>query len=157
MATDRELLADAIGIVNDAFLGMLTTVDEDGVPHARWMGAAAMGGGIHEIHTLCGKGTRKVQQIKANPNVCWVFSTEDYADVVTLHGDAEVLTAPLVRQNVFDRLMDCARKWSMNALSADENLEFVTIKTTVRRVEVLSPRRKIFTPRALRLEEVTSG
>ncbi len=156
MATDRELLADAIGVVNDAFLGMLTTVDEAGVPHARWMGAAAMGGGLSEIYTLCGRNTRKIQQIQANPNVCWVFSTEDYTDVVSLYGKAEVLTAPLIRQNVFDRLMDCARTWAMNALSADENIEFVTIKTTVERVELLSPRRKIFVPRSIRLGDAAS-
>jgi general stress protein 26 len=148
-ATDSELLAEAVGIVNDAFLGMLTTVDADGAPHARWMGAAAMGGGLREIYTLCGRDTRKVTQITNNPNVCWVFSNDDHTGVVTLHGRAEILSAPMVSQKIWDRLVDCARTWAMNALSDDAHLEFVTVKTVVSRVEILSPRRKIFAPRSI--------
>jgi general stress protein 26 len=152
MATDRELLAEAVGIVNDAFLGMLATVDADGAPHARWMGAAAMGGGLREIYTLCGRNTRKVAQIQNNPNVCWVFSTEDHSGVVTLHGRAEVLSDPMVSQKIWDRLVDCARTWVMGGLSDDAHLEFVTVKTVVERIEVHSPRHKIFAPRSIAVD-----
>lgn len=151
-ATDRELLAEAVGIVNDAFLGLLTTVDADAAPHARWMGAAAMGGGLREIFTICGRNTRKVAQIEKHPRVCWVFSTDDHAGVVTLHGRAEILSAPMVSQKIWDRLVDHARTWAINALSDDAHLEFVTIRTAVERVEILSPRHRIFAPRCITLD-----
>ncbi|MCC7409124.1 MAG: pyridoxamine 5'-phosphate oxidase family protein [Phycisphaeraceae bacterium] len=155
MPTDADLLALAIRTVNDAFLGLLTTVDPDGLPHARWMGASSVTGGLREVYTLTGSSTRKIAHLHANPNVCWVFSAPDYSTVVTLQGRAEVLTSPNVAQAVWDRLVECARTWCMSALSNQDNLEFITIKTHVDHIEIISPRLQIFAPKTLTLPNHT--
>ncbi|MCC5828091.1 MAG: pyridoxamine 5'-phosphate oxidase family protein [Phycisphaeraceae bacterium] len=151
MLTDAQVLSESLRIVNRAFVGLLTTVDKDSVPHARWMGTSLAADGLHTIYTLSGKTTRKVQQIRSNPAVCWVYSADDGADVVTLYGHAEVMTSPSVSQAIWDRLVDCAREYVVSALSNDEEAEFVTIETTVSRVEFLSPRQGVLHPRSIEL------
>ncbi|MCC7147020.1 MAG: pyridoxamine 5'-phosphate oxidase family protein [Phycisphaeraceae bacterium] len=155
MPNDRELLVEAMRIVNHAFLGMLTTVGADGLPRARWMGASSVTGGLTEIYTLTGSKTRKVEEIRRNPHVCWVFSASDYNGIVTLFGQAEVLTAPTVAQSVWDRLVECARTYCMSALSNEDNLELVTIRTAVEKIEFISPRMKILTPYTLKPVDVS--
>jgi general stress protein 26 len=149
MLSDQELLSRAIHVVNDHFVGMLTTVDAENVPHARWMGSSTAASGLSTLYTLTGRKTRKLAHLAANPNVCWVFSSPDYQDVVTLWGRAEVLEAPSTAQSVWDRLIDAARTYCMSTLEDDP--QFVTLQTHVQRGEMLSPRLKLFTPRPLKL------
>lgn len=159
MLSDAQVLAESIRVVNQAFLGMLTTVDEQGVPHARWMGSATAENGLHVIYTLSAPNSRKVEQIRKNPNVCWVFSTEGYTDIVTLYGRASVSSSPLVAQRIWDRLMEHARLWCMAALgNRKDNLEMVTIETQVTALEYLSPRLGMYAPRRIELPATqTSG
>ena len=147
MMSNEVLLAECIRVVNRAFLGMLTTVDEKRMPHGRWMGTATAADGLHQIFTLTGKHSRKLAHIQANPNVCWIFSDTEYTDVVTLQGQAIIHTSPLASQQVWDRLCDFARTWCMSALSQDQDVELVTIETQVTRIEYMSPRLKIYQPK----------
>lgn len=146
MLSREQILNDAVHIINQSFLGMFTTVDGCGMPHSRWMGSAVMADGLTRIYTLSGKDARKLDHLDRNPQVCWVFSTAGYGDIVNLYGQAKMLTAPIVAQSIWDRLVECAQTYTMSALSDDRNLEFVTIETQVQRVELISPRRKIFVP-----------
>lgn len=141
-----HLLPECIRIVNRAFLGLLTTVDENGAPHARWMGTATTADGLHKIYTLTARGSRKLEHVARQPRVCWVFSDTEYTDIVTLHGRAVVHTSPLATQQVWDRLQDFARTWCMNALSHKDNLELVVIETDVEAVEYMSPRLQMYQP-----------
>lgn len=149
--SEQDMLAKAVRLVNETFVGMLSTVDSEGRPHSRWMGSAMSVNGVRSLFTLTGKGTRKVQQIQRNPAVAWVFSAEDFSDVVTLRGQAVVHEAPMVAQQVWDRLIDCTRTYVMGALSNEEQLEFVAIETMIDEVEILSPAQKIYQPHIIKV------
>jgi general stress protein 26 len=147
MAPD-QIRNQALHVVNQAFIGLLTTVDSNGVPQARWMGSALVTGSPWMLYTLTARGSRKIAQIAQNPNVTWVFSTPECADVATLFGQAHVLSSPMVAQSVWDRLMDCVRDYCMSALSNDSNLEVVTLETRVSRIELISPRLRFYQPQS---------
>ena len=149
MLTERQVLTDALNVVNNNFMALLSTVDSEGKPHARWMGSSTAAEGLRRLYTLSGKRTRKVEQIQENPDVCWVFAAEGHGDVVTLYGQARIMTSPSVAQAVWDRLLEHAHRYVMGALSEDEDAEYVTIETIVDRIELLSPRRKIYVPQAV--------
>lgn len=144
--TEAQILSEAMSVLNRCDVGLMCTVDADGMARARWMTCAFGAGGMARLYTLTGKTTRKVEQIRRNPAVTWVFSTPGYGEVVTLLGAARVLESPLMAQSVWDRLVDAARAYSLNGLADDENLEFVTIETQVQRVELLAPRLKVVSP-----------
>lgn len=147
MMTNEVLLAECIRVVNRAFLGMLTTVDENQMPSARWMGTATAENGLHTLFTLTGKNSRKLAHIQNNPNVCWVFSDTEYTDIVTLYGKAVIHTSPLASQQVWDRLCDFARTWCTSKIQHEDGMEFVTLETQVTRIEFMSPRLKIYQPK----------
>ncbi len=152
MLSDRQVLNQALDVVNNNFMALLSTVDREGIPHARWMGSSTAAEGLHRLYTLSGKRTRKVEQIRDNPEVCWVFTSEGHGDVVTLYGRARIMTSPSVAQAVWDRLLEHAHRYVMGALSENEEAEYVTIETIIHRIELLCPRRKMYVPRSVTLE-----
>ena len=149
-----QITKEALQVVNDAFLGLLTTVDSAGVPYSRWMGSAVIGNRLSSVYTLTPSGTRKLEHLAHNDNVCWVFSAPEFSDVVTLMGKARVLSSPMVAQQVWDRLMECVRLYCMSALSDDSNLELVTIEVQVHKIELVSPRLHIYQPVTVDLAHV---
>ena len=94
---------------------------------------------------------RKLDHIAGDPRVSWLFHTSQYGEVATFHGKAQVLESPTIAQQVWDRLAECARAYSMNALSDDAAVDFVLIETEVQQVELLWPERDIVTPRTVKL------
>ena len=147
--TDAQVLERSLKVVTDAFVGAMTTVDADGVPHTRWMGAAIGTDGIARLYTLTGRGTRKIPHIETNPHVTWLFSSPHYSEVITLMGTAQVLDSPMVQQGVWDRLADCAKAYGMNALSNTETLEFLVVETTITALEYMNPGEGVTHPRKL--------
>jgi general stress protein 26 len=149
----QQILAAAVRVVTQSFVGLLSTADGDGRPHSRLMGAAPVGAHLGRLYTLTGKTTRKVANIEANPRVCWVFFSPEYADVVTLYGRATVLESPTVTQEVWDHLANAARAYSMNVASDEHNVEFVVIETKVDTIEYLCPGLGMTAPKRIDVSE----
>ena len=156
MLTQQEMLSIATETVREAFVGVFTTVDLDGMPHSRCMGAAAAEHGLHDLYTLTGKHTVKLENIRRNPAVSWVFSANDYERVVTIKGGAEILESPVIAQKAWDRLAEAARAYSMNALSDEANLDFVVIHTHVKHLDLLYPKEGIVRPEPIEIEQIQS-
>lgn len=125
---------------------VLTTVGDGPAPFARWMTPVFAAGSLKEFHALACPRSRKLDQIRANPSVAWVFASPQFEDVVTIHGAAEVDDDPLVRAEIWESLPDKRRAF---ILASDENLEFLIIRTVVERIEYLRPRSGETTPRTL--------
>lgn len=151
MLHDRDLLPLAIKIVNAHPLGLLTTVDPSGRPWSRWMGSATGGGGLREVYTLSCSAARKIEHLRHNPRVCWVFSGPEQGEVVTLHGLAERVTDPTAVQGVWDRLVDHAQVYCKAGLTNEQHLDMVAILTRVQSLEVIVPRLDIYQPRSIDL------
>jgi len=149
MAANRER-SHALDVTSSAGVGMLITVDADGAPHGRWMAAMPLDG-LSRVICLTAHGTRKVQHIRANPRVCWVFSDEALHETVKLSGEAVVSDNLLAAQAGWDHLASSTRQYLTGPLSNDEDLEMVLIETKVAAVELISHELGFVTPTAVPL------
>lgn len=130
----NPLLERAARVVARNPVGMLITVDETGRPHARWMGATTSHG-LARLRTLTARGSRKLNEIRANGRVTWVFTSPDFGHVVTLEGEATIIDDPRVLAEAWDSLRDIGRSYPIGPLSGDD-LEMTVIETVVTRCEV---------------------
>lgn len=153
--TDKQIVTLAMQVVKRQFVGTLVTVDREGQPHTRWMGASPIAEGLSKLYTLTGKRTRKLKHIERNPVVCWQFTAPNYEEVIKLTGRATILSAPVVSQQVWDRLAEAARTYVMNVLSNQDNLEFVTIETQIDSVEYISATKGLVSPRIVKMADIT--
>ncbi len=128
-----EILAEAVEVVNNARLGVLATVDENGVPQARWMTIGALVEGVRVIYTITREDSRKLAQIEKNPTVCWVFAEPDYRRGVTLYGRAYPDYSPMLRQKVWDQVADHHLLFCVQC----EESELIVLTTIVDRVELI--------------------
>ena len=149
--SDIELLAEACTVVENNPLGLLCTVDEQGMPFSRWM-AAGVRENLGRIFTLTGDDTRKITHLEDNPRVCWVFSSHGQNDVVTLYGRATVETLA-ANADEWGALVESSRPFAMTAFSNLEQGRYCLIETAVERIEFVSPRLAIFKPRELQVPD----
>jgi general stress protein 26 len=93
----REIMATAHN------MHVLATVDAEGQPHCRWMGALVESPEAPWTFFLaCGKTSRKMSQIAANPNAQLVFTNQAKWEVATLSGVAEACECAEARQLLWD-------------------------------------------------------
>jgi general stress protein 26 len=71
--------------------GVLATVDRAGIPHVRWMSTLSLQE-FPLLYALTSPASRKVEEIRANPKVTWMFTTENSSLVVNLSGTAKILS-----------------------------------------------------------------
>lgn len=84
---------------------VLATVDADGKPQMRWMGALAEDPATPwTFYLACGRDSRKMQQIAANSHAQLLFSKEDDWQVASLSGFAESVDNPEIRQLLWDTI-----------------------------------------------------
>jgi len=92
-------------------LFVLSTVDEDGAPQSRLMGAVMVKDGTL-VYMASDSDARKVRQIQDNPKVqvlCW---SADLNEVATVSGTATMETSPQVRRAFWDAVPSCAKHYS---------------------------------------------
>jgi len=98
-------------------------------------------GSLREFHALAAPRSRKLDQIRKNPKVAWVFNSPGFEDVITIHGTAPSIDDPMLRSRSGRACPEAAGV----ILLSDENLEFVIIRTGGG-IEHLKPRRGQTTP-----------
>ncbi len=124
-------------VLLDIPFATLSTVGEGPAPFTRWMSPIFLAGSLKAVYSLVAPRSRKVAQIRANPNVTWVFNTPDFDEVITLRGTAQILDDAMLRAEIWEALPDKTRSFILNN---DENLGFAILRTAVRSVEYSRPR-----------------
>lgn len=71
--------------------GVLATVDVSGVPHVRWMATVSLQEFPH-LYALTSPQSRKIEHIRTNPQVSWMFTTDSASMVVNMTGKATIVT-----------------------------------------------------------------
>lgn len=110
---------------------VLATVDSEGVPQARWMGAAHLEEPFL-VYMAAGAASRKVGQMESHPKSQLMFQTEDYSRVATLTGTCEVVGDVETKRRVFKGIPGAAQYFS-----GPDDPNFAAIKFTCQRVEML--------------------
>ncbi len=153
MIDDEQILEIARKVIEDAFVGVMTTVDEHNAPLSRLMGAVSDDEGLHRLYSLSAKDTRKIQHLANNPEVCWLFSVPPYDTAVTLRGVAKRSETPVVPQPTWDLLADWARPYAANVLTDKSHYAFSVIVSDIHTLEFLCPEKDIRAPRIIKLEQ----
>jgi len=154
MNNDPEILELAIKVIDDAFVGMMTTVDEHYAPVSRFMGAVVDDDGPHRLFSLSAKDTRKIQHLKKNSAICWLFGIPPYDTSVLLRGVAKRWETPSVPQPTWDRLADWAKPYAANVLTDDSHYAFSVIVSNIHTLELLCPSRGIKSPYTIKLDKI---
>jgi general stress protein 26 len=112
----------------------MSTVDAEGKPCTRWMGAFVWDSQNEwALYAASFSGARKMQQIKANPNMQLVFAKTDFSEVATLNGTAEIVDCLDTKKIVWDAMSACAEYFS-----SYDGEDFGVIKFTTKCVELLA-------------------
>ncbi|GAB4189055.1 MAG: hypothetical protein Kow00105_03560 [Phycisphaeraceae bacterium] len=143
----------AIKVIREAFVGVMSTVDEHYAPVSRFMGAVPDEQGPHRLYSLSAKDTRKILHIEKNPAVCWSFGVPPYDTTVLLRGKARLSETPTVPQSTWDKLADWARPYAANVLTDESHYSFAVIVSNIHTLELLSPKQGINAPLVVTLDK----
>ncbi|MDE1170874.1 MAG: pyridoxamine 5'-phosphate oxidase family protein [Verrucomicrobium sp.] len=123
-------------LVSGAHPGILATVDEKGFPRMRWMASLSCED-FPYLYTLTSPASRKVTQLRANPQVSWMFFNQDLSMVVNLIGRADVLEDEKSIREMWNRVRD--KKHAYFLRSGGEDRGSAVVRTRVERVECVTP------------------
>lgn len=94
-------------------LHVLATVDAEGAPRMRWMGALLEDPDEPwTFYLACRVGSRKLQELEHNPHAQLLFSDMDRWQVASLSGTAAAVDSPELRQLLWDAVPAMQRYYS---------------------------------------------
>lgn len=132
----EDLIDAARRLLDGTQPGVLTTVDAEGRPHARWMATMTFGD-FPRLYTLTSPHARKLEHIVACPWVGWMFSNHDLTLVLTLAGRAHVLMDPHSIKRIWKMIEDKSHAYFLD--NFNERPGFTVIQTDVEDIECLVP------------------
>ena len=129
--TSNEIIGATRELIGAGGSFVLATVDREGCPQLRWMGAALLEEPL-TLYMAAGANSRKMDQIRANKRSQLMFQNSEYSRVATLCGDCDVVEEAEIKRRVWDGMPGVAQFFS----GADDT-NFGVIRFVTRRVELL--------------------
>ncbi len=131
MKMDTELARTAFRLIEDCSVGILTTADRDGQPHAVWMNFQTRGY-LDEIFTITAPGTQKVANLRSNPRSEWMFFHPGFhsESIVYVTGETRIIEGAAV-EPWWDAMPGKARAYFRRYCEADDPAKFVALVTRV--------------------------
>lgn len=117
--------------------GVLATVDENGMPHMRWMATISLQD-FPMLYTITSPQSRKIQHILDNPNVSWMFSNEETNVIVNIRGRARITDDFGKMQHVWKLLKDKSKAYFLNI--ATDGPGFAVIETEIENIDAVVPK-----------------
>jgi general stress protein 26 len=132
IADNDDLVALAKNIVNSRHLGVLTTVDADNAPHARWMATLTLEA-FPRLLTLTAAHSAKVRHIRGNSKFEWLFANPEFSVAINLRGHARVHLDTVTIKRTWNAIEDKSHPYFLNAL--DGKLTLAVVETIVERID----------------------
>jgi len=104
--TNRDIMVEIGKILDDAKTALLATVDEKGRPHMRWLTPTVIRGRTGAIYNVTAPASTKLEQLRANPNVQWMFQTRALDRIITVNGKINIVDNPSIRTEVLEAVGD---------------------------------------------------
>jgi len=117
--------------------GILATVDENGMPHLRWMATLS----LHDwplLYTITSPASAKVQHILHHPNVSWMFSNEEMNIIVNIRGKAQIVNDFGKMQRVWKLLEDKSKAYFLSLKT--DGPGFTVIETEIEDIDCVVPK-----------------
>ncbi len=138
--TLEEVVKIAKCLIDGKHAGVLTTVDGNNHPHARWMATLAFQD-FPYIYTLTSSRSRKLSHIANQPTVAWMFSSQDLGVILNLSGPAAVLENLHEQKRVWEMVVDKSHAYFLKEFGSGS--EYTVLKTSVRQIECCLPEKNI--------------
>lgn len=139
-SVDLENADDIINIarqlIDGEHPGVLTTVDEEGRPHTRWMATFAFDD-FPVMRTLTSPHSQKLNHLTANPHVEWMFSNQDLSLILNFAGTARVIRDPGELKRIWQMVGDKSHAYFMK--NFNEGPGFAVLETTVEHIHCSVP------------------
>jgi pyridoxamine 5'-phosphate oxidase len=104
--TKRDIMAEIGKILDDAKTALLSTVDHEGRPHMRWLTPTTIRGRVGAIYSVTAPNSAKLDQLRANPFVQWMFQTRALDKILTVNGKINIVENPSIRTEVLEAVGD---------------------------------------------------
>ncbi len=107
-------------LVDSDPVGVLATVDENGLPHVRWMVAALVRGRPGFLYSVTAPDFAKVRHIEAQPRVEWMLSNKKRTTVLNVTGVMQAYRNPALQGEVQEALGgNLMTFWTLNQKTDD--------------------------------------
>lgn len=123
--------------------GVLATVDREGRPHLRWMATLSLQE-FPLLYALTSPASRKVEHIRANPKVNWMFTTEGSSMVINLSGTATVVEDKNIVNRIWRIIENKSNAYFLSLESETEGI--AVIETLIEDMECVVPRYDLHYP-----------
>lgn len=129
-----QVLKEALG---GEGIGLFSTSNKEGVPHATWMATFAF---IERDSIIClsSPDSQKVDNIWANPHVEWLFTAPDLSALVYLYGKAYVEDDPVEFKKHWQVMKDKDRAFFLNSYNSPPG--FSVIRTVIDQIDLVYPK-----------------
>jgi general stress protein 26 len=117
--------------------GVLATVDETGRPHVRWMATLSLEE-FPLLYTITSPLSRKIEHISHNPEVSWMFASEDMTTLINISGKARVTEDVAKRNHLWKLLEDKSKAYFLSI--ATDGPGFAVIETEIENIECVIPK-----------------
>lgn len=126
--TQHEMMNTLTEIIDETKTGVLTTVDSDGRPHARWMTPAVLRDRQRALFAVTCPDFPKADHLKSNPKVEWLFQSKSLNKIIHVDGVVNMLDNPSLENEVLEVLAPRLNVfWKVNC----SNSEFVVLETVI--------------------------
>lgn len=126
---DQSLMMKKIeDLLDEARAAVLTGIDLEGKPFARWMTPVTLKDRQGAIYAVTSPGSPKLKRLEQNPCVEWLIQPPSLREILTLQGKVNVLTAPSIRGEVMQKLAGRLNVFWKVSL---DRTDFVVLETIV--------------------------
>ncbi len=134
--TQEQAIQQVEELISSGKSYVMATVDADGTPHMRWMGALARDPHDRKVgYLISSSKANKMRHLTANPATQLLFTAPEYEFIATLNGTSEAVTDQETRQMVWSAIPAAAQYFS-----GPDSEDFGVIRFTACCLEVRSTR-----------------
>lgn len=132
----KEILAVLQSLLEESKVGVLTSIDDRGYPHSRWMTPAVLPRFPGRLFAVTGSRFGKVRNIQADPKVEWAFQSRTLDRIVSLKGRAFVVDEPELKVEVLEAIGPNLQVfWRINPKAGD----LVVLETEIEEAVLFLP------------------
>lgn len=100
--TPDDLIVEIELILDETKAAILANVDSDGSPHMRWMTPSFLKDRRGALFAVTSPHFGKVDQLKSNEKVQWIFQNRSLTKMVTINGRVNILENSNIRSEVLE-------------------------------------------------------
>lgn len=137
----NQIVSVLHSLLEESKVGVLTTVDDRGYPHSRWMTPALLPRFPGRLFAVTGSRFGKVGFIRENPKVEWAFQSRTLDRIVSLKGRAFVVDEPELKVEVLEAIGPNLQVfWRINPKAGD----LVVLETEIEEATLFLPLKQEF-------------